>query len=56
MKYSKSGVILPIINPDNEYHFFGKYVKGRTSAGCEKVNGILYFLDGTSLHSIFEIV
>ncbi len=45
-KYSKSGVKLPIINAVKENQDFGKYLKGRIIAGCEKVKGIkLFFFD-----------
>jgi hypothetical protein len=28
--------------PVDETHFFGKYLKGKTIAGCENVNGIFF--------------
>ena len=37
IKYSKSGVKLPITNPKRENHRFGIYVKGKMAAGWEKV-------------------
>ena len=40
MKYSKSGAVLPTINPVIEYNRFGRNLAGRAIAGCEKVNGI----------------
>ena len=39
IKYSKSGIILPIISPVAE-SFNLALVKGKTIAGCEKVKGI----------------
>jgi hypothetical protein len=32
--------MLPTIKALSEYHLLGKYVTGKTIAGCEKVNGI----------------
>ena len=40
MKYSKSGIMLPMISPFIEYIFRGKYRTGKIKAGWEKVNPI----------------
>ena len=39
--YSRSGTILPIINPVKENHERGKYLNGRIRAGWAKVKGML---------------
>ena len=41
IKYSKSGVILPITSPVNDKLRLNTFAKGKTAAGCENVNGIL---------------
>ena len=40
MKYSKSGVMLPITSPVAENHCLLEDVNGSIMAGCEKVKGI----------------
>ncbi len=41
MKDSKSGVMLPTINPVAEKYLLHRLCrKGNTAAGCEKVNGM----------------
>lgn len=40
-KYSKSGVIEPIINPVIDTHLSGKYFAGNIRAGCENVSGMV---------------
>ena len=40
INFSKSGAILPIINPVIDRHFEGKKFNGKTAAGWEKVKGI----------------
>jgi hypothetical protein len=44
MKYSKSGVKLPIIRPVIDIQRLGRYLKGKIIAGCENVNGIFFNL------------
>jgi hypothetical protein len=40
MNDSKSGIMLPIIKPVGENIFQRLFIKGKTIAGWEKVNGI----------------
>jgi hypothetical protein len=40
-KYSKSGDKLPATRPVMDIHLLGKYARGKTIAGCEKVKGIV---------------
>ena len=47
--YSKSGVMLPMTRPVADIHFRGKRMSGNTIAGCEKVKGIVPWIEGNNI-------